>query len=113
MFAFNDASSDVPLKTPVKLPEFLPYAIPLVEPVVFGQVPNIQGYFQATHTLKLFESFSGAFVANGDQGKDFQFSSTGGNDPFGLLFDASIASATYGWTTVQPAALQALPCIRC
>ena len=79
---------------------------------MFGLSPNIHGYFQATHTLKLFESISGVFVANGDQGKDFQISSTGGGDPFGLLFNASNASATYGGTKLQPAALSLLPCIK-
>lgn len=118
MFAFNDASSDVPLKTPVKLPEFLPYAIPLVEPVVFGLSPNIIGFLNSYGLGNVPNDFNihwdGALTLVSLQeqslvqiNEDPQWKTT--QD---FRFDASKSNGTYSGNLVQPKALNALPCIK-
>lgn len=109
MFAFNDASSDVPLKTPVKLPEFLPYAIPLVEPVVFGQVPNIQGELRSHNSD--FTQPTGVFSIGSIQATG-QGTDQGSTGSWVTYFYASRASSIYGGDNVQSPAIQVLPCIR-
>ena len=110
MFAFNDASSDVPLKTPVKLPEFLPYAIPLVEPVVFGLWPNITG----SNTKRLIgdsENQTGAFKF-WTSGSALISGGSGSVQNQMFDFDASRSSALYNGSKLQALALQCLACIR-
>ena len=115
MFAFNDAASDVPLKTPVKLPEFLPYAIPLVEPVVFGQVPNIRGNWSFNYASDAgATAYDAAYWVYSNTKKLLSISQSPAENCVGdKAFDASRYSTIYQGNKMQSKALQTLPCIRC
>ena len=109
-FSFEKAPEQVPSELPKVSETFL------ICPLMFGVAPNISGKVQLQRPLLPPNSIkTGAFSTewNGTYRQSFEgsYSASGYLDT--IVFDANDASPVFGSeTTVQPASVRVLPCIK-
>ena len=81
-------------------------------PVMFGQVPNITGAADWASGTTGGGKGSGSLLFNTGGTSFCQYGEPGKGDVY-INLNAASGNAIYGGSTVQPKALQCLPCIRC
>lgn len=81
---------------------------------MFGQIPNINGSFWGGQYFYCFNQAFGAFVLSDVSTKPYENVVRDGEEVLyaAATFDASRSSTIYNGSTLQPSALQVLPCIR-